>query len=165
MVIVEGEKLNMRVGKILTVSYILIKQNKVKAKLLIHVQLFATPWTVTRLLHLWDFPGKSTGVGCHFLLQRIFLTRNQTRVSRIVADALPFEPPGKIYPNKPPLIESLSGGGVGAVNRYIVTFRCTTKWFDVCIYYKMITIMSLVNICHHSYKFFSCDENFQDLFS
>ena len=23
----------------------------------------------TRLLHLWDFPGKSTGVGCHFLLQ------------------------------------------------------------------------------------------------
>ena len=24
----------------------------------------------TRLLHPWDFPGKSTGVGCHFLLQR-----------------------------------------------------------------------------------------------
>ena len=23
----------------------------------------------TRLLHLWDFLGKSTGVGCHFLLQ------------------------------------------------------------------------------------------------
>ena len=23
----------------------------------------------TRLLHLWDFPGKSTGVGCHHLLQ------------------------------------------------------------------------------------------------
>ena len=22
----------------------------------------------TRLLHLWDFPGKSTGVGCHCLL-------------------------------------------------------------------------------------------------
>jgi len=26
------------------------------------------------LLRPWDFPGKSTGVGCHFLLQRIFLT-------------------------------------------------------------------------------------------
>ena len=26
-------------------------------------------------LHLWDFPGKSTGVGCHFLLQRIFPTQ------------------------------------------------------------------------------------------
>ena len=29
----------------------------------------------TRLLRPWDFPGKHTGVGCHFLLQRIFLTR------------------------------------------------------------------------------------------
>ena len=25
----------------------------------------------TRLLHPWDFPGKSTGVGCHRLLRRI----------------------------------------------------------------------------------------------
>ena len=29
----------------------------------------------TRLLCPWDFPGKNTGVGCHFLLQRIFLTQ------------------------------------------------------------------------------------------
>ena len=29
----------------------------------------------TRLLRPWHFPGKSTGVGCHFLLQRIFLTQ------------------------------------------------------------------------------------------
>ena len=29
----------------------------------------------TRLLHLRNFPGKSTGVGCHFLLQGIFLTQ------------------------------------------------------------------------------------------
>ena len=29
----------------------------------------------TRLLWPWDFPGKSTGVGCHFLLQGIFLTQ------------------------------------------------------------------------------------------
>ena len=29
----------------------------------------------TRLLRPWDFPGKSTGVGCHFLLQGIFLTQ------------------------------------------------------------------------------------------
>ena len=28
-----------------------------------------------RLLPQWDFPGKSTGVGCHFLLQGIFLTQ------------------------------------------------------------------------------------------
>ena len=37
---------------------------------------FATPWTVApRLLCPWDFPGKNTGVGCHFLLQGIFPTR------------------------------------------------------------------------------------------
>ena len=28
-----------------------------------------------RLLSLWDFPGKNTRVGCHFLLQGIFLTQ------------------------------------------------------------------------------------------
>ena len=41
-----------------------------------HVQLFATTWTVAaRLLCPWDFPGKNTGVGCHFLLQGNFLTQ------------------------------------------------------------------------------------------
>ena len=29
----------------------------------------------TRLLCPWDPPGKNTGVGCHFLLQGIFLTQ------------------------------------------------------------------------------------------
>ena len=28
-----------------------------------------------RLLWPWDFPGKNTGVGCHFLLQGIFPTQ------------------------------------------------------------------------------------------
>ena len=45
---------------------------KVKVKSLSRVRLLATPWTAaTRLLHPWDFPGKSTGVGCHCLLQRV----------------------------------------------------------------------------------------------
>ena len=29
----------------------------------------------TSVLCLWNFPGKSTGVGCHFLLQEIFSTQ------------------------------------------------------------------------------------------
>ena len=37
----------------------------------------------TRLLCLWDSPGKNTGVGCHFLLQGIFPTQGQTQVSHI----------------------------------------------------------------------------------
>ena len=47
-----------------------------KVKSLSHLRLFATPWTVaTRLLCLWNFPGKSTAMGCHFLLQGIFPTQ------------------------------------------------------------------------------------------
>ena len=45
-----------------------------EVKLLSHVRLFATPWTIA-LLHPWNFPGKSTGVGCHFLFLGIFLTQ------------------------------------------------------------------------------------------
>ena len=42
---------------------------KVKVKSLSHVQLLATPWTTAhQALHPWDFPGKSSGVGCHCLL-------------------------------------------------------------------------------------------------
>ena len=42
---------------------------KVKVKSLSRVQLFSTPWTAAYQAPLpWDFPGKSTGVGCHFLL-------------------------------------------------------------------------------------------------
>ena len=50
---------------------------KVKVKSFSRVQLFATPWAVacTRLLRPWDFLGKSTGGGCHFLLQGIFPTQ------------------------------------------------------------------------------------------
>ena len=36
----------------------------------------ATPWTVALQAPLsMDFPGKNAGVGCHFLLQGIFLTQ------------------------------------------------------------------------------------------
>ena len=43
------------------------------AKLLSRVRLLVTPWTVTctKLLSPWDFPGKSTGVGCRFRLQGV----------------------------------------------------------------------------------------------
>ena len=49
---------------------------KMKVKLLSHVQLFGTPWTVAHQAPpLWDSAGKNTGVGCHFLLQGIFPTQ------------------------------------------------------------------------------------------
>ena len=50
--------------------------DKVKMKSLSRVRLFVIPWTVVyQALQPWDFPGKNTGVGCHFLLQEIFQTQ------------------------------------------------------------------------------------------
>ena len=41
-----------------------------------HVQLFVTLRIVACQAPLsMDFPGKNTGVGCHFLLQGVFLTQ------------------------------------------------------------------------------------------
>ena len=46
------------------------------AQLLSRVRCFATPWTVAPQAPLsWDSPGRNTGVGCHALLQGIFLTQ------------------------------------------------------------------------------------------
>ena len=54
-----------------------------------------TSWTVAhQALCPWDFPGKNTGVGCHFLLQRVFLTQRLNlhllHFLRWQADSLPL---------------------------------------------------------------------------
>ena len=47
----------------------------------------------------WGFPGRNTGVGCHFLLQGIFLTQGSNlsllKVSCITGRFFSTEPPGK----------------------------------------------------------------------
>ena len=52
----------------------------------------------TRLLCSRDFPGKNTGVGCHFLLQGIFLTQGLNPclfISCLACGFFPTKPPGK----------------------------------------------------------------------
>ena len=39
------------------------------------VQLFESLWTIAPEAPLWNSSGKNTRVGCHFLLQGIFLTQ------------------------------------------------------------------------------------------
>ena len=55
----------------------------------------------TRLLCPWNFPGKNTGMGCHFLLQGIFPTyRSNPHLLHHLhwqADSLPLVPPGKLF--------------------------------------------------------------------
>ena len=73
-----------------------------------HVWLSMTPWTIA-LLCPWNFPGKNTGVGCHFLLWRIFpIQGSKSRLLLLLhchADYLPLVPPGK--PNE--VYQSISG--------------------------------------------------------
>ena len=59
-------------------------KEKWKVKSLSRVWLFATTWTVVyQLLHPWNFPGKNTGVDCHFLFQGSSQPRDRTWVSCI----------------------------------------------------------------------------------
>ena len=51
-----------------------------------------------RLFCPWDFPGKNTGVGCHFLLHRIFPDPGIELTSPALAGRFfTTEPPGKPY--------------------------------------------------------------------
>ena len=50
----------------------------------------------TRLLRPWDFPGKSTGVGCHCLLQRVKVKseREVAQSCSTLRDPMDCSPPG-----------------------------------------------------------------------
>ena len=58
----------------------------------------------TRLLCLWDFPGKCTGVGCHFLFQGIFPTQRSNpgllycRQMRVLGKLWDSEAPLSVVP-------------------------------------------------------------------
>ena len=66
---------------------------KVKVKSLHRVWLLATPWTAAyQAPPSMDFPGKSTGVECHCLLNTVqFLGRNAPLLLRVIC---PVWPPG-----------------------------------------------------------------------
>ena len=50
----------------------------------------------TRLPRPWDFPGKNTGVGCHFLLQcrKVKSEREVAQSCRTLSDPMDCSPPG-----------------------------------------------------------------------
>ena len=56
---------------------------------------------LARLFCPWSFPGKNTGVGCHFLLQGIFPTQGLNphllRLLHWQVDSLQLAPPGKSH--------------------------------------------------------------------
>ena len=53
-------------------------------------------WQPTRLRHPWDSPGKTTGVGCHFLLQ-CMKVKSESEVVQLcptLRDLMDCSPPG-----------------------------------------------------------------------
>ena len=65
-----------------------------------YIQLFLTPRTVAcQLLCPSNFPDKNTGAGCHFLLQRTFLTQESNlcllHLLHWQPDSFTTAPPGK----------------------------------------------------------------------
>ena len=64
--------LQARILEWVAISFSNAWKKKVKVKLLSRVRLSASPWTAAHQAPLsMDFPGKSTGVRCHCLLQDI----------------------------------------------------------------------------------------------
>ena len=53
-------------------------------------------WQPTRLRHPWDSPGKSTGMGCHFLLQcmKVKSEREVAQSCLTLSDPMDCSPPG-----------------------------------------------------------------------
>ena len=52
-----------------------LQPNTLECHMLSHVRLFVTPNLPGSCKNPWDSPDKNTGMGCHFLLQGIFLTQ------------------------------------------------------------------------------------------
>jgi len=68
-----------------------------KVKSLSPVWFFGTPWTVAnKVHHPWDFPGKNTAIGSHFLLQEIFPTQGLNPSLPHCKQTLPSEQPGEL---------------------------------------------------------------------
>ena len=69
----------------------------------------------TRLRRPWDFPGKNTGVGCHFLLQGIFPTQGSN--------------PGLLHCRQTLYRLSHQGSPLGAFgSRFSLVQLCATLW-------------------------------------
>ena len=71
-----------------------------------------TPWTVAhRLLCPWIYPVKNTGVGSHFLYQRIFLIRDRTPIAYIAGGSFTSWATRDIYLSNEELFKRLTSGG------------------------------------------------------
>ena len=107
----------------------------------------------------WDFTGMNTGVGCHFLLQGIFLTQGSNPGLRIVADALPSKLPGKpILALELIFITEKNKTKQNKTQRvcypYMVLFPCISVLFRINIVMNSIDVFSFQ--CVHNISIDFC---------
>ena len=86
-----------------------------------------TPWTIAHQAHPWDSPDNNTGVGCHFLLQRIFPTTQGSRVD------LPYCGQTLYW---------LSHQG-----RHYISYRITIQWFTSFKAYTPVIVVLVAQSC------------------
>ena len=101
-------------------------------------------------LYPWDFPGKNTGVGCHFLLQGIFLTQRSKLSHALAGEFLTTKPPGKLkydlyLPTKLFFLRPLSS----QIYSYIYFFF--NLWYLLLLhsYTLKIKFFELLKLCQH----------------
>ena len=89
-------------------------------------------WQPIRLLHPWDFPGKSTGVGCHCLLLRKPRERQNHHCQKIGSLWLSFPGPSTVLPAQPVsrVIEFLCSN----YSRHFTGQDCSRFWYLVSSY-------------------------------
>ena len=136
-----------------------------------HAQSFSPVWHFVapcttpypaRLLCPWDFPSKNTGVGCHFLLQGIFLTQGlnwhlpvlfRWQADSVVTLSHRGSPVSLYVQEKIQTSFFFLFICLSFKNKNHICLR-RTWWFDVPIHSEMITTVKLINISISSHTFF-----------
>ena len=90
-----------------------------------------------RLFCPWDSPGKSTGVGCHSLLQGIFLIQGSNmsllHLLHWQASSLPAEPPEKPYVY------------IGSDQSLSHVWLFATPWIAIDLFYFQVSLCHRLN--------------------
>ena len=109
----------------------------------------------TRIFCAWNFPGKNTGVGFHFLLQRIFAAQGSNLIFCISCigrnPSLSLMPPGKpwkivtdVKQLSTKVLRQLNNiqkssiqiqVTIQVINQYTLNYkRCKVVWLDFCLH-------------------------------
>ena len=126
---------------------------------------------LARLFCPWDFPGKNTGAGCHFLLQEIFLTQGSNlgllrcrqtlyHESRQGSSNLAHYLTKKHFRH---VLSLDSGSGNQTLQKPLLWTSATHKW-EPAIFFHLIEVLCFIYLSWSSFSpclFYSNDLSYQ----